>query len=209
MLLWTCVQATNSVAHALAQTNLRSPARAEQLYVVALSCNPFDAATNYDYGSFLYHHKRLAEAIPHLRYAVDHGINTSTSFAYLAIAQEESSDIVGAERTLASAVTVYPHSIFLRVRHAATLARLKRLKEAELEFSAALLIDSRAARGWYQLINFDIDAAMLAASQDARIAMPGELAPEDAVYVVLKENERRLNISPTSGWRGRVRAIDN
>ncbi|MFN2516350.1 MAG: O-antigen ligase family protein [Pyrinomonadaceae bacterium] len=209
MLLWAGTQATNSVLHALAQTNLASPARAEYLYRIALRCNPYEAATHYDYGSLLYQENRLDEAVSHLRYAVDHGINTSTSYAYLAAAQEGSRDLPAAERTLSYAVRVYPRSVFLLVRHAAALSRLGRSKESEVELSAALLIDSRATRGWYHLINFDIDAAMDSATQDASIAKPGELLPENAVFVVLKENERRLNISPTSGWRGRVRAIDN
>jgi hypothetical protein len=208
MLLWVSTQATNSVMHGLADAS-QSPLHAEVLYLRALRCNPFDASTHFDYGSLLYRQNRVGEAIPHLSYAVDHGINTSTSFAYLAMAQEQSSDLTGAERTLALAVTVYPRSIFLRVRHAAALSRLERTKEAEVEFSTALLIDSRAARGWYELINFDIDAAMVAAKEDASIAMPGELVPENAVFVVLKENERRLKISPRTGWRGRMQAIDN
>jgi O-antigen ligase len=205
---WAGTQAANSVIHALAQTN-RSPVEAEHLFLIALRCNPFDAATHYDYGSWLYQEKRVAEAVSHLRYAVMHGINTSTSYAFLAAAEEESGDLQAAERTLGYAAKVYPRSVFLLVRHAAALSRLGRREESEMEFSAALLLNSRAARGWYQLINFDIDAAFIAARQDSGIAIPGELLPENAVYVVLKENERRLNISPTSGWRGRVRAIDN
>jgi O-antigen ligase len=209
MLLWASMQATNSVTHALAQTSHRSPAQAEKLYLIALRCNRFDAATHYDYGSMLYQQKRIGEAVSHLRYAVDHGINTSIGYANLAAAEEGSHDLPAAERTLAYAVKVYPRSVFLLVRHAAALSRLGRSKESEVELSAAVLIDSRAARGWYHLINFDIDAAMAAAKRDTTIATPGELLPESAVYVVLKENERRLNISPTSGWRGRVRTIDN
>ncbi|MFN2492919.1 MAG: O-antigen ligase family protein [Pyrinomonadaceae bacterium] len=209
MLLWAGMHATNSVSHALAQMNQGSRTRAERLYLIALGCNPFDAATHYDYGSFLYQEKRVREAVPHLRYAVDHGINTSAGYANLAAAEEESQDLTAAELTLAYAVKVYPHSVFLRVRHAAALSRLGRSEESEVELSQALLIDSRAARGWYHLINFDIDSAMDSAKLDASIAKPGELLPENAVYVVLKENERRLNISPTSGWRGRMRATDN
>lgn len=205
---WAGTQAANSVIHALAQTN-SSPVQAERLYLMALRCNPFDAATHYDYGSWLYQEKRVGEAVLHLRYAVAHGINTSTGYASLAAAEEESGDLQAAERTLGYAAKVYPRSVFLLVRHAAALSRLGRSEESEMEFSAALLLNSRAARGWYQLINFDIDAAFIAARQDSGIAIPGELLPENAVYVVLKENERRLNISPTSGWRGRVRAIDN
>jgi O-antigen ligase len=209
MLLWAGAQGTNSVMHALAQTNNGSPVRAEKLYRSALLGNPFDAGTHYDFGSLLYQQHRVKEAIPHLRYAVEHGINTSTSFASLAAAEEESGDLPAAEQTLAYAVTVYPHSVFLLVKHAASLSRLGRSKESDGEFSAALLLDARSARGWYHLINFDIDAALVAAQQDHAIATPGELLPENAVYVVLKENERRLNIAPNSGWRGLMHSVDN
>ncbi len=208
MLLWASTQAGNSVMHALAQRN-RSPVDAEQLYVIALRCNPFDAATHYDYGSMLYQLKRPAEAVLHLRHAVAYGINTSTSYAFLAAAEEESGDLRAAERTLAFAARVYPRSVFLLVRHAVALERLGRREESEMEFSTALLLNSRAARGWYQLIQYDIDEAVKAARQDSRIAIPGDLLPENAVYMILKENERRLNVSPTSGWRGRMRATNN
>ncbi|HET6669279.1 MAG TPA: hypothetical protein VFH15_03515, partial [Pyrinomonadaceae bacterium] len=76
-------------------------------------------------------------------------------------------------------------------------------------FADAMGVDERAARGWYQLINFDIDAALTAAQNDSSLAKPGELQPQTAIYVVLKENERRMNIPATSGWRGRVGALAN
>lgn len=208
MVLWASTQAGNSVLHALAQRN-RSPVDAEQLYLMSLRCNPFDAATHYDYGSLLYQQKRPSEAVLHLRHAVAYGINTSTSYAFLAAAEEESGDLNEAERTLAFAAKVYPRSVFLLVRHAVALERLGRREESNIEFSAAILLNSRAARGWYQLMQYDIDEALKSARQDSGIAIPGDLLPENAVHMILKENERRLNISPTSGWRGRMRATNN
>jgi tetratricopeptide (TPR) repeat protein len=209
MFLGAGAQATNSVMHARAESSRRSPARAEQFYRVALQFNPFDAASHYDYGSMLYQQKRMSEAVSHFSYAVAHGINSSTSYATLAAAEEEAGDLAAAEQTLASATRIYPRSVFLLVRHAAALSRMGRAEESAKEFAVAVSVDSRAARGWYQLINFDIDAAMAAAKQDASIATPGELLPQNGVYVVLKENERRLNISAASGWRARVHSIDN
>ena len=49
----------------------------------------------------------------------------------------------------------------------------------------------------------------LARSSTELVAKPGELQPQTAIYVVLKENERRMNIPATSGWRGRVGALAN
>lgn len=202
------MQAMNGVSHAWAQT-ASSAAQAEDLYRRSLRFNPFDAATHFDYGSLLYHERRYAEAVEHLDYAISHGINTSTGYAALAAAREGAGDLVGAEQTLALAVRAYPRSVFILVRHAAALSRLNRTGEADKQFADAIAIDSRAARGWYQLINFDIDAALTAAQLDSNLAKPGELKPETAVFVMLEENERRLNIPAKSGWRGRVGVLAN
>lgn len=208
MFLGASMQAINGVTHAWAQT-AESPYQAESLYRRSLRFNPFDAASHFDYGSLLYHQRRYEDAVSQLQYAVEHGFNTSTSYAVLAAAQEEAGDLASSERTLSIAAKAYPRSIFILVRHAAALSRLGKATEADKQFAQALAVDSRAARGWYQLINFDIDAALSAAQHDSSLAKPGELEPQTAIYVVLKENERRLNIPATSGWRGRVGALAN
>lgn len=208
MLLGAGTQATNSLLHAFAESS-KSPAEKENLFRHALLFNRFDAATHFDYGSLLYHQRRYSEAVSHLSYAVTHGFNTSTSYAVMAAAQAQAGDLPAAERTLAVASRAYPRSIFLLVRHAAALARIGRTVESDRQFAAALALDERTARGWHQLIYFDIDAAQIAAERNPRIAYPGELTPMTAVFVVLKENERRLNISPNTGWRGRMNSIAN
>ena len=208
MLIGAGMQALNGVTHAWAQTSA-TPSQAEILYRHSLRFNPFDAASHFDFGSLLYQQRRYDEAVSHLQYAVGNGFNTSTSYAVLAAAQEEAGDLVASERTLATAAKAYPRSIFLLVRRAAALSRLGKHEEAEKQFSEALAVDARGARGWYQLINFDIDAALSAAQKDSSLAKPGELKPQTAIYVVLKENERRLNIPAKSGWRGRVGAFAN
>jgi hypothetical protein len=72
-------------------------------------------------------------------------------------------------------------------------------------FARALSLNARAARGWRQLIDNDIDAAYLAAKQDLNIAKPGELLPEAAVFEVLQENEQRFPAAIRTGWRARMR----
>ena len=208
MFIGAGMQALNGVTHAWAQTS-STPSQAENLYRHSLRFNPFDASSHFDYGSLLYQQRRYDEAIRHLQYAVLHGFNTSTSYAMLAAAEEAAGNAVASERILAAAARAYPRSVFILVRHAAALNRVGKSTESEKQFSAALALDARAARGWYQLINFDIDAALSAAQSDSSLARPGELQPQTAIYVVLKENERRLNIPATSGWRGRVGAFAN
>lgn len=208
-LLVACVmtaQAVHVQLLAAAQSGA-DPARAETLYRAALKVNPLNPAAHYQLGVWLFYAGRGREAVPHLRYAVERGFNASTCYAYLAGAESSAGDEESSERTLAGAVRVFPRSVFLRARHAAALARLGRADEAELEMAAALLLDSRAARGWRSLIDDDIDAATASALRDpASVAVPGELVPEDAVFAVLKENERRFPGAVNTGWRMRMRS---
>jgi O-antigen ligase len=192
------------VLHGRAQATAER-AQADSLYRDSLRWDASSAATHFDYGVRLASSGRTSEALPHLRYAVANGLNTSVCYARLAAVEEAAGDTEGAEQTLASAARAYPRSVFVRVRHAAALARLGRASEAELEMAAAILIDSRGARGWQQLIDRDIDPAVEAARRDSSIAMPGDLAPQEGVYAVLDENERRFPAAVGTGWRARMR----
>ena len=184
-------------------------ARAERLYRYALGFNPLDPATHYNYGVWLLAQKRERDALPHLRYAVARGFQTSTCYEYLAGAESNAGELDAAERTLSEGARVYPRSVFLRARHAAALRRVGRFEQADVEMAAALLLDSRAARGWQHLVEDDVDAAIAAAKLDpAVVAMPGELQPEDAVFAVLEENERRFPGAVSTGWRARMRTIE-
>jgi len=208
MLLNTCVlsaQAAGTVLHGLAQVSGEAN-KAEGYYQSSLRVYPASPATHFGYGIWLYNNRRAGEAVPHLSYAVNNGFNSSICYAYLAGAADSAGNSALAERALASAVRVYPASVFLLVRHAAALARNDRNDESKEVFSRALLLDPRAARGWQQLIENDIDAAYLAAKQDLKIALPGELYPEAAVFEVLHENQQRFPGAAQTGWRARMRA---
>ncbi|HET9787434.1 MAG TPA: tetratricopeptide repeat protein, partial [Pyrinomonadaceae bacterium] len=133
------------------------------------------------------------------------GFNSSICYAYLAGAADSAGDSELAERTLATAAHVYPASVFLLVRYAVVLERNGQRAEASEVFARALSLNARAARGWRQLIDNDIDAAYLAAKQDLNIAKPGELLPEAAVFQVLQENEQRFPTAVRTGWRARMR----
>jgi predicted Zn-dependent protease len=130
-----------------------------------------------------------------LRYAVARGYNSSVCYAYLAAAEAGAGELPAAAQTLGEAVRVYPRSVFLRVRHAAALVESGREAEANEEYAAALLLDSRMARGWRQLICFGRNAAKTAAFHDKGIAMAGELSPESCIFAVLDENDRRKPVA--------------
>jgi hypothetical protein len=51
------------------------------------------------------------------------------------------------------------------------------------------------ARAWRQLICFGRTAAKAAAFYDKSIAMSGELSPENCIFAVLDENERRRPVA--------------
>lgn len=198
-LLMTCAagaRALNAMFAGAAQSAKRAGgddiSQAEKFYQRALSFDPFDAATHYDYGMLLYHHGRAAEAAAHLRYAVAHGFNNSESFAYLAAACERAGDARAAEETLAFAVQVYPRSVFLRARHAVALERIGKREEAAREDEVAQRLDARAARGWRELMRAGIDAATEKARADKDIMSPGELLPADAVFAVIAEDDPHM-----------------
>jgi predicted Zn-dependent protease len=198
-------QATGTVLAGVAQNSTES-GTAESYYQNSLRVFPYSPATHFSYGAWLYHERRGAEAATHLNYALERGFNSSICYALLAGAQDSAGKEAEAEQTLARAVQAYPVSAFLLVRHAIALEHAGRKEESKTEFSQALLLDARAARGWQQLINNDIDAAFAAAQQDNSIALPGQLTPQSAVFEVLQENEQRFPQSLHTGFRARMRA---
>lgn len=195
MLVGRGAQATNAVFQGMAGS-ASSEEGVERFFSRALSVNPLDATTHFNYGLWLYLEKRDPQAaVPYLRYAVARGYNSSVCYAYLAAAEAGAGELSAAEKTLAQAVRVYPRSVFLRVRHATALAESGRSVEAGEEYETALAMNSRTARGWRQLICFGRKAAKTAAFYDKTIAMPGELTPENCIFAVLDENDRRTPVA--------------
>jgi len=187
-------QATSSVFQGMAQS-ASSAASTERLYASAPAWNPYDASTHFNFGLWLYLQRRAPDAVAHLRFALEHGVNASACYAYLAAAEAGAGDLRAAEHTLAQAVRVYPQSVFLRVRHATALAEAGETEAADEEYRAALAMNPRQARGWRQLICFGRNAAKTVAFYDKGIAMPGELVPENCIFAVLDENERRQPVA--------------
>jgi O-antigen ligase/Tfp pilus assembly protein PilF len=199
-------QATGSMLQNAAESSTDTATK-ERYYRASLRVYPANRAAQFGFGLWLHGQSRSAEGVPYLRHAVEHGFNTSICYGYLAGAQESAGNLDQAEQTLAKAVRIYPASVFLLVRHAAALARTGQEDESKAEIARALLLDPRAARGWQQLIDNDIDAATLAARQDHNIALPGELYPEEAVFQVLRENEQRFPASAHTNGRARIKAL--
>ena len=191
LLLLGCfsVQAIGSTLHGTALWG-KDRDKAGRLYQGALHWNPYDPVNHYNYGIFLLKNNQASSAVPHLRYAIERGFNSSLCYGYLVTAEIKSGDLLGAEHTLSEALSAFPHSIFLRVRYANVLARLGRTEEGDKQYEAAILLNDRMARGWWQLVSFGLDAATAAARNDATIALPGELKPELCIFTVLDEKKK-------------------
>lgn len=192
ILYGSSAQAINVMSRGLARMSA-SREQSEALYRASLGWNPYDPAAHYEYGLWLYGNLRPDEAVPHLRYGVAGGFNAVSCYASLAAAQAGAGDLAAAESTTGEAARIYPRSVFARVRHASALAEIGRSEEAEREFTAALSINARAARGWRQLISDGAgeEAAARPDSEASEIDLPGQLAPEDCVRVVLVESQIR------------------
>lgn len=187
-----CKRATGSVFEGLAQASA-DPDGADRLYRQALRFNSDHAPLHYSFGLWLFLNGRAAESVPHLRYAVEQGFNSSTCYAYLAEAEKAAGDMRGAERTTAQAARVYPRSIFALVRHAVASRDVNDLAAAEDEYRQALALDERGARGWWYLLNRGRRVAGEAARSDTSIASPGELTPEACVHAVTTEEELKYS----------------
>lgn len=191
MLFAMGAQSMNVLLNGAAQSST-SNAQAESRFRSSIFWNPYDAAAHFNYGLWLYYQGRATEAVPHIRFGVENGINTSVCYVYLASAEAESGDVAASEATLARAIEVYPRSVFLRVRHSSALAAQGRSQAAQDEYVKALSLNERVARGWWQLICFGKDAASDAARRDPENnLLPGLLLPEEAVLFVVAENKRR------------------
>lgn len=185
------MQALNVTEHGRAQSS-KDAALTDSGFRKALFWNPLDGATHFNYGIRLFHQGRYQEAVQHLRYGIDNGMNTSVCYGYLAAAQMKSGQMEHAAGTLKEGLRVYPVSIFLRVRLATVLSKSGKEQEAAAEMARAISIREDMARGWWELINSGKDAAMEAAkAAPDKVGTPGSLLPRDAVFLVLSENRER------------------
>lgn len=173
---------------------------AEGLFNSALFWNPLDGATHFTYGQWLYQQGRYSEAVPHLRFGTDNGVNTSLCYAYLSSAQIKAGAIADAESTLGAALKVYPRSVFLHVRMAQLLAMQGKEAEAEEHLARAVSLDEPGARAWWMLITDGKEAATRAALENpGRVSSPGALWHEAVLFVLSEKQEPSLSYAQNGG----------
>ncbi|MGH9903058.1 MAG: hypothetical protein ACRD68_14725, partial [Pyrinomonadaceae bacterium] len=166
--------------------------RAEQLHRAALRLDGGDAETHFAYGMWLFTNRRHADAVPHLRYAVGHRFNSAGCYSFLASAEAGAGDARASAATMALAESIYPRSLYVRVRHAVALREARMEAEARDKFAEAAAADARKARGWWYLLTCGRSCASHAARADKeKIALAGELTPAPMIEAALLETGMR------------------
>jgi O-antigen ligase len=155
----------------------------------AVMLDPANASANFSYGLRLLNENRFQESAAQLREAVDKGINTTVSYSYLISAQTLSNDLEQAEKTSAKAVSIFPYSIFMRVRYASLLEKLHLKDESVKQYESARQLDKNQAETWRLLINNGAFATSQRAKTDKEILNLMELHPAPALYAILTERE--------------------
>lgn len=157
-------------------------AAAAKLFRTAIRLDPDNASAYYYFASRSNFDSDNETAAKMLRIGIDKGIGVTVTYSQLAKFQLLLGDANAAEQTLAEAVRIFPNSVFMRVRFATFLSDQGKQAEADREMEFARSIDARQANGWQILIQKGGTVAFYAAIQDANVAPPAELIPENAVY---------------------------
>ncbi|MFM9905022.1 MAG: O-antigen ligase family protein [Pyrinomonadaceae bacterium] len=161
--------------------------QAAALYRSALRLDPDNAAAYVFLAGRYSAEGDDATAARLLREGIDRGIGVTVTYSLLAKFQAASGDADGAGKTLAEAVSIFPNSVFIRVRYAKYLADQGQSDDSERQMKIADSIDSRQALGWSIMLNEGSVAAFYKAKDDSKIAAPVELLPNNAVFEYLNK----------------------
>lgn len=177
-----------SVAVANRANITRSLESSRPLYELAMKLDDENPDVRQSLGMRLFRSRRYIDAIPQLESAMSIGRGASADFSYLATSYSLGGDDVGAERTMSTAVALYPRSPFVLTRYAAVLEKNGRAAEADELFARASEINSKAARTWQALINSGAkNLSELAARDSASYSQVMDLKPQSSIYAVVTE----------------------
>jgi tetratricopeptide (TPR) repeat protein len=176
-----------------AQYATEMTARAEMLETSIKLDNENAAALN-SFSTVLAASGDVDSAAAALKRSIGLGGGVSQTYSVLADLYIKAGNYTLAEAAMHEAVSIFPGSVFARIRYAQTLEINQKSEEAATQTALAREIDLRQANGWRALIHDGDLNAFNASRRDDQIAAPAELRPMAAVYQFL-EPERIITTS--------------
>ena len=188
MLAYSGTKAVGEYYLYTAQRTKESEQAAEYIRT-SLLIDPGNVSAYYALASRYASDENYSEAARLLSQGIDRGIGVSVTYSNLAKYHTLAGDQAAAEKTLNEAISIFPRSVFLRVRSAVFLEDAGRPLEAFDQLKFARGIDPKQADGWYQIIRNGSVAAYYAAIADPNSAAPADLYPDNAVFDFLDERK--------------------
>jgi tetratricopeptide (TPR) repeat protein len=121
------------------------------------------------------------DAAASLRSCIDNGAASTEIYSSLAELYSYAGDRTAARSTIAEAVSIYPRSVFARVRYAQIAEQNGDNDVAGQELAKARELDRKQANGWVVLLRDGDLAAFNEARGSNDVAEPSELLPAGAV----------------------------
>lgn len=165
---------------------------ASRLYQTAIRLDQENPDARNNFAMRLFQEDRFADAVPLLQESIDIGRGQSVDFSYLASAQSLAGDNAAAERTMAGAVRLYPHSTFVLTRHAALLTLNERAVEAAGQLDRARKIDASSTNSWWTMIHSGAQAVTDKAFRGEELTQVKDLQPQISMYALLDERHVRF-----------------
>ncbi len=159
--------------------------KADEISSLSKAMPYYSSATFFDPENFYVHHRmgiryasegRFAAGAQSIRKMIDEGGGTTLNYSIMAEYLAKAGQYKLAYDAFAEAVTIYPNSVFLRVRYAVYLEERGQQAEADINMEHARLVNSKQANGWYLILGGD--AAKL--GTDIEAVSPEDLLPEGA-----------------------------
>lgn len=165
----------------------QSATEAEAYFRTAIGLDPENTGAYLAYAGRTGRGGENQRAAALFRKAIDTGLGVTVTYSMLSKAYELDGDLENAELTLAEAISIFPRSVFMRVRYALVLEASGKADESLKQFEAARAIDARQANGWETLIREGMLKAHLRAKDVGDSTPPADLLPNNAIYAYADE----------------------
>lgn len=164
-------------------------AKAETYYQKAIILDPANGSANFSLGFRMFEANKYEAAASNFQAAVEKGLDTSIGYSLLATTQTLANKREEAEKTFTKALTIFPYSVFLRVRYAIALEKFNETAKAENQLEIARKINKKHAETWQVYIKEGEKAANEKAKTNLDLVSIYSLSPRQAVPTVRTERE--------------------